>query len=824
MRSPAPLPPPFNRRSIAGTAFAQPDRVGACSAVWMATALWIGLAAGQQTGSFWGWAGAGAALPSVWLARRAPDRIGTAVILIAVFAAGLARGAASRAELEAAAARLSPDRAPVWLGARVVDHPWREGDEPTAVVQVVRSNRLLPRGARVRLRLPPRTSAEWGDTLQILARLEPPPPRRVPGVSSARDAAWAQGVVGQGRGLHVEMAPAPSLARATVARWRRGLEARFARELSPATREIVTPLVTGDRSGLDPELGARFRASGLVHLLALSGLHVAWMATVARGIASAAGGGIAVRAWAGALCAVFYVGVAGPLPSLARAAATELLVALASLRGRVLDPLQALAMAAVVLLALAPAWAGDLGFQLSCAATLGLATLGRRVADSSTSRSRITALVLRALKPTAAAQVTALPIALERFHALPWTGLGANLLAVPTCDLLLAAAWLGAGLDALLPGAGRWCFAACELLSQALRAIAGTAAGSPLAMMPTGHSKWPVALASIGALLAVAVALAPRDLARTRHGPSRPRAACRWLAPLALALALFLGVTAPTLRPPPGRWWLVVLDVGQGDALAIGGSHGWWLVDTGPRSPGHDAGSSVVLPFLNWAAVRRLDAVVLTHDHGDHTGGARAVARALPITRWWIGTGAPRPRTAPGGAVIAQACDTIGRGPTMVARWPIAGFVSRDPNASSLTLEVGEGRGRALLAADVDSLVEARLGLDGALAALKVGHHGASSSSGTTFLARHRPRVAVISCGRHNPFGHPDPGAIARLEQVGASVRRTDRDGTVWLELGPEGAREIAWRDREIGDAPAVRPAPTSREAGGALAHAAARW
>ena len=141
------------------------------------------------------------------------------------------------------------------------------------------------------------------------------------------------------------------------------------REISPVelTEAYLTRIERTD---------AALRASGLVHLLALSGLHVAWLAGVARALAAIAGGGVFARAMAGALAAGGYALVAGPIPSLARAVVAEGVSALACAARRAADPIQSLALAPLVLLACAPAWAGDLGFQLSCAATLGLVAIG----------------------------------------------------------------------------------------------------------------------------------------------------------------------------------------------------------------------------------------------------------------------------------------------------------------------------------------------------------------------------------------------------------------------------------------------------------------
>ncbi len=260
------------------------------------------------------------------------------------------------------------------------------------------------------------------------------------------------------------------------------------------------------------------------------------------------------------------------------------------------------------------------------------------------------------------------------------------------------------------------------------------------------------------------------------------------------------------MRPPAGSAWLVALDVGQGDALALAFADGWWLVDTGPRSTRYDAGERVVLPFLRWAGVRRLEALVLTHDDGDHTGGAAAIVRGLGIARRWAppsypGLPGPGPRF---GASAAARGDTLHRDPLVVVLWPPrpgrdagagpAPSLTSADNAAGLVLEVGEGPGRSLLLADVDSTVEESLVVARGLAVLKVAHHGSASSSGASLLERTGPCVALLSVGRRNPFGHPAEAALARLEAAGCRIERTDRSGALWLELSGAGARMLDWK------------------------------
>jgi competence protein ComEC len=815
--------------------------MGGRCAVGAAVTVWGALLLGQALGV----RGALAcllALPGVAaIAWRAPPRVGTVLTLAALALAGLARGGAWRQSLEHGVVALGEDPAPRWIRARVVEHPLREADTPLATVRLLVPVLPVPAGTAVRLRLPPGCEAEWGDTLTALATLERPPARSNPGGFSARDAAASLGIALQGRGLAARATPARWIAgwaRATAVRWRRAAEQVLARGLSAESRQLVTPLVVGDRSALPPVLGADLRAAGLTHLLALSGLHVVWLAGMVRMLAAALGAGVGTRAWAGGACAVFYALVAGPIPSLMRAVATECLLAWARIAQRALDPLQALALSVLALLAIAPGWAGDLGFQLSCAATLGLLAIGPYLAEHPRLADPRLKALLAPFIPTVAAQTVALPLLIDRFHALPWTALASNLVAVPVSGALLAAAWLAIGGECLAPGSGALFLSACEVLSGALRGVAQVAGRAPGALIATGCEPGIAWLAGLGAALLALSLPRPRTVtAAAAPVTSRRRLAATGLGVFASALALLLALTARPLLPPPGRWWLVALDVGQGDAIALAFPDGWWLVDAGPRTPHFDAGAGTVLPFLRWAGVRRLEQLVLTHDDGDHTGGARALLSAGEVASLVVpvavpGVPGPGSRFAAAPVPIRRAArgDTLHAAPRVSVRWPPAGEPCTRDNAAGLVLAIDAGGGAALLAADVDSTVEAGLSLDAPLAVLKVAHHGSASSSGASFLARARPGIAIVSCGRHNAFGHPSAGALARLSGCGASIQRTDREGAVWLEFSGFGVRRIDWRhgpgwEAERASAP---PLHRSSESGAAtvprLARAGPRW
>ncbi|HTK31896.1 MAG TPA: ComEC/Rec2 family competence protein [Candidatus Saccharimonadaceae bacterium] len=739
-------------------------------------------------------------------AVRLPPRVGTLAAHLGLALVALSRGGAHPARLAAERAWIAPDR-PYWFVARVVEPPLREGGAPLAVVAIERSSPPLPCGARLRLVLPPGCAAEWGDRCRALARLERPSRPRNPGGFDPRAVSDAAGLAGSGVARYVEVVPAHDLGewpRGSVMRWRRGFERRAHAALSAHACLLALPLALGDRSALPPDLDAAFRASGLVHVLALSGMHVTWMAAVARGLVAACGAGVAGRAWARLACAVLYVALAGPLPALVRAATGEVLGAWARLTGRALDPLQGLAVGALAVLAARPGWSLDLGFQLSSAATLGLITVSRAWRPASAWAQRMAA----AFAPTLGAQCMATPLLLARAHAFSWVAPFANLFAVPISGLLLVATWLALIVDAAWPGTAQLLFSACDALAAAFAAVVDGSARMPGALVVFGDHPAFVTAAALGAALA-AWGSAPR------RAPERPwraprREAAAWTGVGLAVVAIGVGAALPPLAPPPGHFWCVALDVGQGDAIAVAAADGWRLVDAGGRTPRFDAGNGVVVPFLRWAGVRRLESLALTHDDADHVGGAASVMRAVACRAVWVapsfpGAPGPGPRFA---APAGRRLRAVARGDLLpcVPEWrvlwpPRAGpgaalerpLTSAD-NAAALVIEIGDSLGAALLMADADSVVEESLAVAGPVALLKVGHHGSASSTGVGLLARVKPRFAVISVGSRNRFGHPAPVTLGRLESSGAFVSRTDRDGAIWFDVSASGARPLDWR------------------------------
>ncbi|MEO5511340.1 MAG: ComEC/Rec2 family competence protein, partial [Longimicrobiales bacterium] len=251
------------------------------------------------------------------------------------------------------------------------------------------------------------------------------------------------------------------------------------------------------------------------------------------------------------------------------------------------------------------------------------------------------------------------------------------------------------------------------------------------------------------------------------------------------------------------------IDVGQGDALAIRTPHGQWvLVDAGPRTPRFDAGRSRVVPYLREHGARTLDAVVITHPDADHIGGVAAVL-ALVGARAIIdpGTAAGKPlylqtMTVADSAGVVWFKARDGRhldvdGVRLDFLYPASDSLdgTGDPNDLSVAFRLRYGRFAALFMGDAPVATENRIvaeyGPRLAAAVLKVGHHGSYTSTSVGLLEAVRPQVALVSVGRDNRYGHPNPGVMARLLLHRVRVLRTDEHGAVIVRGRKDGGLTV---------------------------------
>jgi competence protein ComEC len=545
-------------------------------------------------------------------------------------------------------------------------------------------------------------------------------------------------------------------------------------------RSLVVGVVLGADEGIDPELRNAFKASGLYHLLAVSGQNIVFIGFGVLGLAYVAGLGRSVGHGLAIAAILAYALAVGWQPSVVRAAVAGCLASAAWLLSRPSDRWHTMAVGAVVLLAWTPRSLLEPGFQLSFAAVAAIfLTLPRlrRVSEG----YPVPTGVVEVVGISAACGVVTAPILWLQFGTIPLWTVPANALAEPAMPVLLGCGLGAAVLAPVIPPA-----------AVALSWLAGAAAAW-IAFSARLVASLPYAQTSSRTFVLVLVgALVVAACLRVLPGYRRRTAVATAVALLPLAVLGWWALHPPPSWSPPEGLRVSFLDVGQGDGILLETPQGAMLVDAGPPEARVDR-------QLRRMGLHALAALVITHAHRDHVGGAPAVLDKLATGRV-IDPIQPSP-TRPGEGFDEQAMRRTARRlgvPLVPARagrtyalgrlhirflWPDhAGPPDEDPHLHGTVLLASYGSIDLLLTGDSESAVTRSLPLR-QVEVLKVAHHGSSDRGLADELRILRPRVAVISVGAHNDYGHPRADTLAALRaRPGLAVYRTDQSGRIVLE------------------------------------------
>jgi competence protein ComEC len=548
--------------------------------------------------------------------------------------------------------------------------------------------------------------------------------------------------------------------------------------------ELARGFVLGEDERIDEATEEDFRRSGLSHLVAVSGQNVTLLALLAMPVLGLLGIPLRERLlWVLALIAV-YVPVAGAGPSIQRAGVMGAVGVLAVLGGRRASRLYALGLAAVVTLAVDPSVAGDVGWQLSFAAVLGILLLAAPLRGGILARlgeGPWRQALAEGLAVTVAATLATAPLVAFHFETLSTTSLIANVLAMPA---VAPAMWLGMCSAALaqvpgLPAAPLNGFNA--LLLAYVAQIASWCAEPDWAELHVRLSGAGLALSYIGMAAAGLLGL---YLARLRLLRPALRGVMG-VAAVAVAVVLAGGHGGDRALATDAGLRIDVLDVGQGDAILFQPADApAVLVDGGP--PGDDLAEK-----LEDAGVRELGAAVITHDQSDHAAGVEGLLGRFPVGRLVYGRlGRKALAEAESSGVglerVAAGRELRSGSLRLTVLWPprelLTGVApAEDPNQLALVMEARWRDFRMLLTADAEAEV---VPLDpGPVDVLKVAHHGSDDAGLGPLLDRIHPQLAVISVGEDNSYGHPTRGTLSTLAGHGVPTLRTDEDGDVVIAV-----------------------------------------
>jgi competence protein ComEC len=579
---------------------------------------------------------------------------------------------------------------------------------------------------------------------------------------------------------------------------------------------IITAILIGDRSGLDPELERRLQDAGTYHVIAISGGNIAILAALAYWLLRRLR--LRVEAATALTMAILigYAGLVGPQPSVSRAT----LMAVAYLGARLLDhrtgPLNALAVAAMAILAGTPLAIADAGLALTCGATLALVLGLPRLRACLPERAWLAAPAALGAA-SLCAELALFPVSAFAFARITFAGLLLNFLAVP---LMTVGQIAGMATLALSSVATRAADAAGALAHLAAWGLAESAGWVDLAPWASHRVPPPAALVLVIYYAAVGGAVAlTSDWGRARWPPARAVAWRRTAVAAAVAAALWMIVEPVSVVAAFAGWprslRVTFLDVGQGDATLVrfpGGRS--LLVDAGGGSDTFDLGARIVAPALWTSGVRRLDVLAVTHGDPDHIGGAPAVLRDFRPREIWDGV--PVSRHGPTDSLRALAADRgivwrtvqegdrarVGDAEVRIWHPPLPDWERQQVrNDDSIVLEIRYGLVSIVLPGDIGGETERRLAdriAPAGVRILKAAHHGSGTSSSAAFVNALRPAVVIFSSGRDNPYGHPVAQVVRRVEELGAAIFRTDRDGAITLDTDGHTVRVTTYDGRAV--------------------------
>lgn len=582
---------------------------------------------------------------------------------------------------------------------------------------------------------------------------------------------------------------------------RQRIETILARDAWPGTTPLAEALILGDRSGWDEGTREQLARSGLMHIFAISGLHIGMMLLLFRLLFSVVPFVSVRQAEAAALLSVWLIlPLTGMNPPAVRAAVMLSFYVFGRLFQRVNRPGYTLTLAYIFLLFHEPAGLRDAGFQLSFAGTAGAlfaasgfdriqaVATSRKVAGFRHQVRTKLAYILYAFLVSIGAWAATSPFVIYHFGRLPWLASLVSLPAMFLLYLILAAGWL-AIITSPLPALSALFGVSTHTMLLGMKWLAVGAEG----LFPVAE-RIPVQAVPVALIAVVWMAWMVRRIND---------------APLAGGLITTTGVAALVvwfgLMLPANRTMLLAIDVGQGDGFLLRHGERAVLIDGG------DSYQRATEQLLRSSGIRSLDLLLLTHGDADHAGAIATIAGQLPIRSALIGPSTMRDKAGQAAVAalqqagvpvfVGQAGTTIDLGKLgrLKVISPTAQFASHPrlgDNDLSLVTVWDVDSSRALFPGDATDRTERALLDQGELPdvdLLVAGHHGSRHSSMQAFLKVVQPEVVIISAGRNNRYGHPAPEVLARFEALGITPLRTDQHGAYLLEAMDGGFVQRPW-------------------------------
>lgn len=581
---------------------------------------------------------------------------------------------------------------------------------------------------------------------------------------------------------------------------------------------VFEAVVLGDKSGLDPEIRMRYQLAGIVHILAISGLHISILGMGLYSLLKRAGAGIWPAGIFSLSVMLLYGVMTGGSVSTMRAVTMFLIATGAKITGRIYDLLSAVSVAAMMILAESPACLLDSGFLLSFGCVLGAGAASERICALAGAEGK----VLKAFWSSVALQLVTLPVMLKFFGEVSLAGLLLNLAVLPSAGIVLAGGVAGMLTGAISISAARVVIFPARVLLFLYEKLCELAGSTRWCTWIGGEPEiWQIVVYYVILITVLFIGQYIKELnqkkkalekkSRQREGLRNIRCILRITAAVLMTLGILI-LGSQSFRYPftTKKLKITCLDVGQGDGILVRTPDNRNYLIDGGSSNRSELGRYCILPALKSMGISCLDGIFISHTDKDHISGVQelleymeknlTVIRAgyLILPDWedppqaWTDL-AETAAKAGVKTVTGAAGDIIRSGEAAFSiLWPESKAKGSDVNEEAMVMELTYGDFRMLFTGDIGADTEKKLLSAGRLNdidCLKVGHHGSGYSSSEAFLKELKPELSIISCSSTNTYGHPSPETIQRLEDCGSRIEYTMKNGAITLETNGKNLR-----------------------------------
>ncbi|MBN2028742.1 DNA internalization-related competence protein ComEC/Rec2 [bacterium] len=572
-------------------------------------------------------------------------------------------------------------------------------------------------------------------------------------------------------------------------------------------RSLLKALLVGERGTISPEVRESFEKAGVIHVLAVSGLHVGFVLFILMTILRLLRLAYPIRVLLTILGLLLYALITEMRTPVTRATIMAITYLIGTRIERRIDPFNIIGIGGLVVLLFNPQELFDIGFQLSFTAVISIVYFYKKLStfpwilkiNHHLSNKLIGSYGLTLFLVSLSAQMGTIPLTAYYFNRIPLLSLIVNLFAIPLVGLIVAL-----GLTTVITGLiSLWVATIYGTLNEAVMSIY-TAIIAWIGNLPFSHIYVPTPNLFHLLVYFSCVLL----LIYNQNKVRRKQFAFIFM----ISLNLLAWKNIVWNQDSKITW--IQFDVGQGDAALLHlprGKH--MLIDGGDKTALYDHGESVIAPYLRRKGIRSLDTVILTHPHNDHIGGLIYILNHFNVKQV-ITAGTPfesqlvqefqntierkripmRTVLAPDSLIAFPGVKIYFLSPTEITA---IHNDSRDINNQSLVMKVLFGKTRFLFMGDAEREAEANMiDLPTSLSCdvIKVGHHGSGTSSTLSFLNRANPAHAVISVGKYNLHGHPSETVLLRFEMLGTTVHRTDQEGAVIFRSDGEILTKVNWK------------------------------